>query len=357
MISVDDIIDTQASNVITIGDYLDNLDGILQLFCNMKADAIAFEGSIFILSEQIDTEGVVTEQNLASYNATLQSLLNGYLIYLSIKRPSANGIAKNLISTWTSTNKHSTHQLSFMDTQYRWYRCKDMCSVDNIQICDDFGGCGLAARLPIKVGCGNACFDSISEKIVEYDANALYKLDVNCKEIYTNIGATYSGTDPQDKAANAIAADFTFTAVDSDGDTTAIVFADPTTTVTYDDVFGIPGSDGAQTGSITIEVSVTNGSLCNVSANVITTIELVMSANYTAANVGTEFDTIMVDSVTLTKKRMGFSNVVDYKYFLCNLVPDKIHLLLSLLDKNCYIIAKCLNHVNLLIGEYNLLQV
>lgn len=354
ILGVDDIVDTKATNATVVGNYLTKLDGTLQLFNAMKADCVSFENDLAVLAEQVTTEGSVTESQLADYNTKLCAKFACFQIYLDTKVASSSGIATYLICPWTTTSKVGSCKLSIMDTGYRWYRCKDMCSVDCMKVCQDCDICGSASRYPINVGCGTAYFDSVSKNVADFDANTLYKLDANCHQIYVDVGATYSGTDPQDKAASALASDFTFTFVDSNSVSQTITFSNPSPGVTYDDVFGNPGTDGAKIGSVTFPVSVASGSLCNVSGTAITEITFNLSANYTAANTGTEFDTVTVTGTTLTTKRMGFSTVNDFVQFLCHAMPPYIHKLLSLLDKNCIIITKCIDSVNGLIVEFDL---
>lgn len=353
--NIDDLVDTKGNNAVTVGRYLDKLNGVLQILNSMKSETVQLENCLSLLLEKIGMEGGLTESTVNSYNNQICEFLNVLNVYQCQKGASPNGIAAKLLPDWTSTSKHTTHKLSFQDTKYRWYRCKDLCTVDNMDICADCAPCGPAAQYPIQIGCSELVLSTVAWG--SFTANATVKADAECHRVCVNVSATYDGTDPQDKAANVAASDFTFTVVDSASGAVALVFADPTVAVDYDAAFGTPTVDGTVTGSVTLPVSLASSTVYDVAGTAITEVTFNLSANYTGANTGTELDTVTVTGATLTTKQAGYgaADVVVFGTLLCKTVPDELHLLLSHLDKNCIMVQKCVENVNKLIDDFDIL--
>lgn len=161
-LNVDDIVDVVADNQRTIGNFLGALDSTIQIYSSMRAAMIEFEQCIYNLKEQLDTEGELTEAQVNQYNSLLCHFLNKLRLYQCAKVPSENGIAAKLVPDWSVSVKTTSMKISFKRTQYRWTRCKDMCSIDNMSI----GACvecpDSETDVEIEIGCSTVTFKNVA---------------------------------------------------------------------------------------------------------------------------------------------------------------------------------------------------
>jgi hypothetical protein len=161
-LNVDDIVDVVADNQRTIGNYLGMIDSTIQVYSSMRAAGIEFENCIYQLAEQLDTEGELTEAQVNQYNSLLCHYMNKLRLYQCTKVPSENGIASKLIGDWGASNKTTSLKLSFKRTLYRWVRCKDLCSVDNM----DIGACSdcpaSETSVDLSIGCSTITFVNVA---------------------------------------------------------------------------------------------------------------------------------------------------------------------------------------------------
>jgi hypothetical protein len=160
-VSIDSLVNIKQENNVSVGNIISLLDKVLCLFNDMKSDSIKLEQSLLKLKETVESEGVVTDSSLSTYNSLMVQYFNTLRLYLSIKVPSESGLGRPLICPVTDIhvdpdtclNVTSSFSYNIKLPEYSWVNCAKTCVIDNMSVPEACPCNSENLSIVIKIGC------------------------------------------------------------------------------------------------------------------------------------------------------------------------------------------------------------